>query len=69
MYQEKPIVKILSKLVSIPPPPINPSLDQEPIGCGEEPVTAFLEENARNAGLVTEKTKRLRLAETIYWSA
>ena len=55
MYQESPVVKLLSKLVSIPS--INPSLDQEPIGCGEEPVTAFLEENARNAGLVTERQK------------
>jgi acetylornithine deacetylase/succinyl-diaminopimelate desuccinylase-like protein len=55
MYQESPVIKLLSKLVSIPS--INPSLDQEPIGCGEEPVTAFLEENARNAGLVTERQK------------
>ncbi|MEK9773626.1 MAG: M20/M25/M40 family metallo-hydrolase [Opitutae bacterium] len=55
MYQESPVVKLLSKLVSIPS--INPSLDKESLGCGEEPVTNFLEEISKNAGLVTERQK------------
>ena len=55
MHSESPVVKLLSKLVSIPS--INPSLDQKSIGYGEEPVTAFLEESSQNAGLVTERQK------------
>jgi succinyl-diaminopimelate desuccinylase len=55
MYPESPAVKLLSKLVSIPS--VNPSLDQKFVGCGEEPVTAFLEEISQNAGLVTERQK------------
>jgi len=55
MHKESPVLKLLSKLVSIPS--INPSLDRETVGCGEEPVTAFLEETAQNAGLVTERQK------------
>ena len=55
MHKESPVVKLLSKLVSIPS--INPSLDRETVGCGEEPVTAFLEETSQNAGLVTERQK------------
>ena len=55
MHKESPVVKLLSKLVSIPS--INPSLDREAVGCGEEPVTAFLEETSQNAGLVTERQK------------
>ena len=55
MYPESPVVKLLSKLVSIPS--INPSLDQKSVGYGEEPVTAFLEETSQNAGLLTERQK------------
>ena len=55
MHKESPVVKLLSKLVSIPS--INPSLDKETVDCGEEPVTAFLEETSQNAGLVTERQK------------
>ena len=55
MHPESPVVRLLSKLVSIPS--INPSLDQESVGCGEEPVTAFLEEASQNAGLITERQK------------
>ena len=55
MHPESPVVRLLSKLVSIPS--INPSLDQESVGCGEEPVTAFIEETSQNAGLVTERQK------------
>ena len=55
MHSESPVVKLLSKLVSIPS--INPSLDQKSVGCGEEPVTAFIEETSQNAGLVTERQK------------
>ena len=55
MHPESPVVKLLSKLVSIPS--INPSLDQKSVGCGEEPVTAFLEEISQNAGLITERQK------------
>ena len=55
MHPESPVVRLLSKLVSIPS--INPSLDHGSVGCGEEPVITFLEENARNAGLVTERQK------------
>ena len=60
MHPESPVVKLLSKLVSIPS--INPSLDQKSVGCGEEPVTAFLKE--LDAGLIAEG-KRLRLIETL----
>jgi acetylornithine deacetylase/succinyl-diaminopimelate desuccinylase-like protein len=55
MVKHSPLSKILCDLVSIPS--INPSLDQDNIGCGEEPVTAYLEDLSQKAGLRTNRQK------------
>ena len=51
------LVNLLGDLVAIPS--INPSLDTMGIGCGEEPVTALLEDFSKRAGLETERQKVL----------
>lgn len=55
MVKHSPLSKILCDLVSIPS--INPSLDQDNIGCAEEPVTAYLEDLSQKAGLWTNRQK------------
>ena len=55
MVKHSPLSKILCDLVSIPS--INPSLDQDNIGCAEEPVTAYLEDLSQKAGLRTNRQK------------
>ena len=55
MVKHSPLSKILCDLVSIPS--INPSLDQDNIGCAEEPVTAYLEDLSQKAGLKTNRQK------------
>ena len=55
MVKHSPLSKLLCDLVSIPS--INPSLDQDNIGCAEEPVTAYLEDLSQKAGLRTKRQK------------
>lgn len=55
MVKHSPLSKILCDLVSIPS--INPSLDQDNIGCAEEPVTAYLEDLSQKASLRTNRQK------------